>query len=98
MLKIGLSPSKLLAVLLGAGHLILAIAIWPLQLPLWCKLISTAVLIASLVFYLRRDALLVARNSIVAVEINEDRKCSARLKSGDWEQGFLLDSSFVAPY
>lgn len=80
-----------------AGHLILGAALWPLHVPLWGKLVANFILAASCVFYLRRDALLVAANSIVAVEIEEDRACRFQSKSQEWTECFLLDSSFVTP-
>lgn len=73
-------------------------ALWPLALSVWLKLGVTILLIMSFVFYLRRDALLAAANSIVAVEFGEDRGCKAKLRSEARVECTLLDSTFVTSY
>ncbi|MGH8726709.1 MAG: protein YgfX [Burkholderiales bacterium] len=96
-MNIGLRSSKLLTVSLVAGHLILGVALWPLHLPLAGKIAATFILAASCVFYVRRDALLAARNSIVSARIEADGACRIELKFGEAQECFLLDSSFVTP-
>lgn len=96
--KIDLKPSRILAALLAGGHSIIAVSLWPLALPFWLTSLLTALLASSLAFYMRRDALLTARAAIIGVEIEDGRKCRVQLKSGDWKECVLLDTSFVSPY
>jgi toxin CptA len=80
------------------AHLVIAAGLWPLALSIWWKLALTLLLAASAVFYVRRDALLAAADSIVAVEVEADRTCGVQLKSSEWRECVLLDTSFVSPY
>lgn len=97
-LKVAIQPSKWLSILLIAVHLFIALAMLPLHMLLWIKLVVIGALIASAAFHIRRDAMLAASNSIVAIEIEEDRTCDVQLRSGEWKEYVLLDTSFVSPY
>lgn len=96
-LELRLKPSKRLAAALAAVHLACAVLLWPLLLAFWLKLALAWGLGASLIWRLRRDALLVTRSSILALIVREDCSCTIGRLDGEWEHGVLLGSSFVSP-
>lgn len=59
-------------------------------------LAGLAALAASLVFHLRRDALLVARDSIPEIILYEDGRCDLLTHGGGELQGRVMESSFVS--
>ena len=56
------------------------------------------VLLASAVFYFKRDGLLALPNSIIALHVHSDCQCEVKIKQGEWIEAELLGTSFVAPY
>lgn len=91
-------PSRRLAALLCAMHLVSFGLLWPLTISLWSKAALTALLIASLVHYLRQDALLTARRAVATFKLTEDGRCAAMLRSGETVIGAVQGSTFAAPY
>lgn len=98
LLGIGLKPSLRLATMLGLTHVGAAGLLWPLALPAWAKVAASVMLMASLVFYLRRYALLCSPASITHLEVMDDMTCTLETRKGDQIACTLLGSSFVAPY
>jgi len=101
LLTIQFKPSIRLAVILGFAHLSVIVLLWPLALPFWTKLAGSALLIASLVFYVKRYALLRSLDSVLGLELAELKGgmvCTIKTKCGDRTDCALLGSSFVAPY
>ena len=98
MLRVAPKSSKRLALLLSVGHLAAIALVWPLAVPLWLKLGLSLALSLSLVFFIRRDALLIARDSIVTVDLYEDGSCALQTQAGEWQDCALLDSSVISPY
>jgi toxin CptA len=87
-----------LAAMLGFAHLSAIGLLWPLLLPVSVKLAGSAILVASLVFYLRRYALLRSPHSITGLELSDEVICTVETRRGERIVCNLLGSSFVAPY
>lgn len=68
------------------------------SLPWWLVGAAIAALAASLAFYLRREGLRLAPESIVALSLHPDCRCAFQTRSGARHEATLLGSSFVAPY
>ncbi|MBS0424206.1 MAG: hypothetical protein JSR71_07220 [Proteobacteria bacterium] len=97
-LRIRLQPSCYLARLLSFAHAAAGLVLWPLALPLGVKAAFIVLLIASLIYYLRKDALLIAHDAIVALTLTEEMSCILTARSGQSMTCSLSDSTFVAPY
>jgi toxin CptA len=91
-------PSRRLAAILCAMHLVSFVLLWPLTISLWSKAALTALLIASLIHYLRQDALLTARRAVATFKLAEDGRCAATLCSGETVIGAVQGGTFAAPY
>lgn len=98
MLTIRFKSSKVLAALLLFMHFSSLLLIWLMPLSLWVKLLISPALLASAVFYLKRDALLTFQNSTIALQVHSDCQCEIQNQQGEWEDAELLGTSFVAPY
>lgn len=62
------------------------------------KLLGVALLVTSLVYYLRHYALLKSPESIVAFELSEAMQCMLNTRGGKHIPCVILGSTFVAPY
>ena len=98
MLSVTLKASRILAALLAAMHALGIGLLWSLQLPLWLKAASTAWLLASLAFYLGRDAWRAFAWSVTALSMDSECRCGLQTAKGEWLDADLLGSSFVSPY
>jgi toxin CptA len=87
-----------LAAMLSFAHFSTIGLLWPLILPASAKLAGSAILVASLVFYLRRYALLRSPDSITGFELSDEMICTVETQGGERIVCTLLSSSFVAPY
>jgi len=67
-------------------------------MPFAIKLVGVAMLIISLKYYLRKDALLSARNAVVAFELSEEMKCTLTTQAGESIACTIQGNTFVAPY
>ena len=81
-LFIHLQSSCRLVTILCLAHLITAGFLWPLALPLEVKAIIVVLLIISLLYYLRKDALLSANDAVIALQLKEDMCCIVTTRSG----------------
>ena len=97
-LRIELSASKQLALLLSAGHLgALAIgAILALSTPGFALLCVAVVL--SWYRSHERHALLRSPRSFVALAFEGEQTCALKMRSGRWIQGTISDSSYALPW
>ena len=96
MLRISLSRSLLIIAALVLIHAAAAacLLIYVTALP-W-GLAGTAVVMASLVFHGRRDALLLAPDSLVEILLREDGGCVLRTRNGAVWEGRVMKSTFVS--
>jgi toxin CptA len=96
--SVHLKPSVQLTVILSVAHFLVVFLLWPLTLPMSVKLLGVALLVTSLVYYLRHYALLKSPESIVAFELSEAMQCMLNTRSGKHIPCVILGSTFVAPY
>lgn len=98
LLIVRLKPSMRLAVTLSLAHISAIGLLWPLMLPAIVQLTGSAILALSLVFHLRRYALLSLPASVTGLELSDEMICTLELRRGERITCTLLGSSFVAPY
>ena len=98
MQTIKLRPSLWLAGMLTAMHGITLALIWLLPFDLWLKIAAVLLLLVSLIYHVRRDAMRTSPNAILALQISPECRCSVQARSGDWFEAQLLPTSFVSPY
>lgn len=98
ILSIHRKPSLRLLIILSLAHLVATSLFWPLALPFGIKAIAVVMLVFSLVYYVRQDALLTASNAVVAFELSDDMCCTLITRSGESMVCDLSGSTFVAPY
>jgi toxin CptA len=98
MLKIAIGPSRRLALLLCLVHAAAVGACLVVTMPA----LATAALIVfigvSCAVSVYGPALLRSPGAVVALEAKDDGALSFQTRRGEWYQGTLLGSSFVAPY
>jgi len=98
MLTLCFKSSKVLAALLLFMHFLSLLLAWLMPLPFWFKLLISPALLASGAFYVKRDALLTAPDSTIALQVHSDCQCEIQNRQGEWVDAELLGTSFVAPY
>ena len=97
-MSIHIKPSLQLVILLSLVHFVATGLLWTLALTLGIKAIGTFVLIISLIYYLKQDALLTANNAVVAFALSDEMQCALTTRSGESIACSILGSTFVAPY
>jgi toxin CptA len=99
MSRISLSPSRRLALLLCLAHGGAAgAALAAVALPLWLRVLLLLFIGGSCGMALYGPALMRGKSSIVALELGDDARVAFQTRNGDWREGRVLGSSFVAPY
>ncbi|MBL0010540.1 MAG: hypothetical protein IPP22_05050 [Nitrosomonas sp.] len=99
VLSIHRKPSYLLATILTLAHLVTAGLLWFLEITLGIKTVVAFALAFSLIYYLRKDALLAADNAVKFFELSDDMQCRLTTCAGESMTCSILGSStFVAPY
>ena len=89
-------PSGYLAISLLLAHSAALLAIYAIPLPGWAKIALTLLLLANLLFYLRRDAQLSAPSSVITLTLDgDDLMLTAR--NGKCWVARLLSTSMVTP-
>ena len=98
-LKISLRPSRILAAILVAAHGGAIAVIVIVDMTLWLELIAITALAVNLVAALRRTALLLAPDSVVAIEIGSDDTLSIQTRRGSRiDECEVLASTYVAAF
>ncbi len=95
--RIEVAPSMMLASVLGVTHLAAAGMLWLAPIPDLGKAAFTFAIAISLIYFMARNALLHAAQSIVALEIREGREIQFQTRIGEWIECDLLGSSYVSP-
>lgn len=98
MLKITLRPSWLLAGILTLAHAAAIAVVLLVGIPLWIKIIATAVLIAQWLIVVRQRALLRGPNVALAIEITSDHEINLRTRASGWREYDVLGYTYVTPY
>lgn len=94
-LKVELQPSRHLAWLLGAVHCGALVVLAVMPLPAWVWVISSALIIASALLTISRQALRRGAKTVQALEFSDREALRARIGDGTWHGGRLLGSSTV---
>ena len=97
MLRVSITPSPLMAAVLVIMHSIAAACLLGYAPGRGWAFVGIAALMVSLAFYLRRDALLLASNAVVRLDLHEDGGCELLTQGGNELRGAIRDSSFVSP-
>ena len=97
MLKISVGPSHLLAAILSVAHAVAIALVLSVDLPLWIKLVATALLSVQATIVVRRQALLRGRGAATAIEITSDHKLNLETRAGGWREYAVLGSTYVTP-
>lgn len=98
MLDMKLHASRTLIFLLVLAHLFSLALIWLLPLTQAAQILASLLLMGSFLFYLRRDGLLAAGNSILQLRLDPECNCTYRTRNGTWREAGLLGSSMVTPW
>jgi len=93
-----LKPSRYLITLLCLTHAGAMALLWPLALMIEVKGGLAVLIVLSLFYYLRCDALLTAAHAVCAFEFLEDMQCKLMLRNGETLICQLHPGTFVAPY
>lgn len=92
-----LHPSRYLAAVLVAAYAAALAVLAPLALPVWAKASLSMVILFSLAYHLRRDALLSSKSAVMALMLEEDHAVLT-LRGGDQLTGQVLRDSLVTPF
>ena len=65
-------------------------------IPVWLELIAIAALLGSLVFEVRRIALLRALDAVIALEVASDDRFSIQTRRGEWIECEVRGSTYVS--
>ncbi len=99
LLTVHLKRSPQLITILSLAHFIAAFALYPLTaIPSAIKLVGVAMILISFNYYLKKDALLSARNAVVVFELSDGMQCTLKTQSGESIVCTIQSSTFVAPY
>ena len=98
MLRIRLTPSRLLAAVLVLAHAAAIAAVLMVELPQWLKVVAIALLIAQCAVVVRRQAFLTGANAATAIEITSDHRLNVETRSAGWCEHEVLGSTYVTPY
>jgi len=99
MLKVSLRPSRILAAILIAAHGCAIAIVALVVMQLWLELIAITALAINLISVLRRTALLLAPDSVVAIEIGSDDTLSIQTRRGSRiGECEVLENTYVAAF
>lgn len=96
--RIGLRPSRRLAAALVGIHILAAGGLVASRLPAAVLAAGLPILIASLVFAVRRHAWLASPRSLVRLDLSDTLEIEAEDRSGRRLAGAVLGTTFVAPW
>ncbi|MCC7092540.1 MAG: hypothetical protein IT524_11415 [Nitrosomonas sp.] len=97
-LTIHLRPSFRLAIILVSAHIIAIFLIYSLSFLSILKVMIIAVLMISLIYYLRKNAFFTAADAIEILVLSDEMPCQITMHSGKSCICYVLQDSFVAPY
>ncbi len=91
-------PSCQLGIILVLAHFFAAGLLWLLTLSLHIQVIMNAILLCSLIYYLRQDALLTTDNAVIAFTLSDEMICTVITRCGKSLTCNVMNSTFVTPY
>ena len=95
-MKIALRPSRILTAILVIAHGVAIAMVALAGIPVWLELIAIAALLGSLVFEVRRIALLRALDAVIALEVASDDRFSIQTRRGEWIECEVRGSTYVS--
>jgi toxin CptA len=98
MLRITLSRSGLLAVILLLAHACAVSLVLMMELPQWLKVAAASALILQCVFLIYRRALLLGAQAVLALEVASDHRMNILMRRAGWRPCDVLGSTYVTPY
>ena len=97
-MTVHLKPSRWLTVILSLAHGVAASLLWPLALSFVIKFVCVVLIVISLSYYLRKDALLSASNAVTVLKLSNDMQCTFTTRAGDSIPCAIQGDTFVTPY
>lgn len=97
-LRIQVRPSARLSIALGVTHVAAAAVVWLAGLPWLGSAVLTIAIAASFALSLRRHAALSEPRAIVGLEFNDEGGAAFQVRSGEWIESQLLESTYVSPH
>lgn len=88
----------MLVVVLAIAHGGAVAVVVALDIPVWAALAGAAMIVANLYREVRSSALLLAANSVVAIEVASDNVLSVQTRRGDWVECEALGSTYVLSF
>jgi toxin CptA len=67
-------------------------------IPLWAGAIVAVILCTHLVFCIRRHALLLGSDAVIAIDTGSGNVLSAETRSGEWREYEILGGTYVMPF
>ena len=98
MLRIRLTPSRLLAAVLTLAHAAAITVVLVVELPQWLKVVAIVLLIAQCALIVRRQAFLSGADAATGIEITSDHRINVETRSAGWCEYDVLGSTYVTPY
>jgi toxin CptA len=98
MLRIRLTPSRLLAAMLILAHTAAIALVLMVELPQWLKVVAMVLLIAQCAVAVRRQAFLTGADAATAIEITSDHRINVETRAAGWCEYEVLGSTYVTPY
>lgn len=96
-LNVRLKPSFLLTMILILSHLLSFCLLFILELPITIKFAITFLIVVSCIYYVRKNALLLAKDSIINLEFYENKRCKAITRTERSLDCVITADSFVTP-
>lgn len=98
MLDLHLRPSLTLNLILVLAHLLSLGLIWVMPLAIGSQFGISLLVLASYLFYLRRDGLLASPGSIIQLRFDRDGKCTYQTRDGACLEAVILGSTLSTPW
>ncbi len=93
-----LKPSKQLAIILTLAHCVVTPLVWLLSIAFTLKCVITFLLIISLYYYLRQDALINFPWSVTLFKLIDAKRCELVTRNGCTVECAVLGISYVSAY
>ena len=97
MLRVTLTPSPGLAMVLTVAHAAAGATLVPLDLPGWTKSALALAVAASFVHALLQHALLRSPRSLNATELRGEHDAAVQTRDGSWHEAHILGTTYVSP-
>jgi toxin CptA len=97
MVRVALTSSLYLTIVLTTAHVACAALLIPLDLSLWVKISIGVVLAVSLTHSLLHHALRRSPSSLIALELRDEDRAAVQTRDGEWHEARVLPTTYVSP-